>query len=108
MLMRSENIENMTNSAVSVESVSLWTRIRSKTRHLAGVLLEKFHVPARIKEFEYVDPITNEIIYLSTGARYSVLHVGGTQYFFERLTGRFDGTCTLLEERIADGLELRD
>ena len=71
-------------------------------------MLERFRVPARIKEFEYVDPSTDEAIYLSTGARYSVLHVGGRQYFFDRLTGRFDGTCTSLEERVASGLELID
>jgi len=108
MLFRSENINIMANSAVSTNEVSLWIRIRSKVRYVAGLLLEKSHSPARIKEFEYIDPITNEIVYLSTGARYSVLHVGGKQFYFERVTGRFDGTCTLLEECVADGLELCD
>ena len=77
-------------------------------RALLGRALELVRVPAQIKEFEYVDPSTNETIYLSTGARYSVLHVGGKRYFFSRLTGRFDGTCTSLEERVSDRLELCD
>ncbi|MGC2171168.1 MAG: hypothetical protein WA555_16685 [Candidatus Sulfotelmatobacter sp.] len=77
-------------------------------REAIGRVLEAFHAPAKIREFEYVDQGTNETIYLSTGARYSVLHVGDKRYFFDRLTGRFDGTCTSLQERVADGLELRD
>jgi len=77
-------------------------------RHLIGAGLEFVNAPAKIKEFEYVDPETNDTVYLSTGARYSVLHVGDKQFFFERTTGRFDGTCTSLVERVADGLELCD
>jgi len=82
--------------------------MRSWMRHAVGAALELFHAPAKIKEFEYVDPSTNETVYLSTGARYSVLHVGDKRYFFERTTGRFDGTCTSLVVRVSDGLELCD
>jgi hypothetical protein len=77
-------------------------------RDAFGRALEIFHAPAKIREFEYVDQDTNEIVYLSTGARYSVLHVGGKRFFFDRLTGRFDGTCTSLQVGVADGLELCD
>ena len=77
-------------------------------RNLWGAALEMFHRPARIREFEYVDPITDKTVILSTGARYSVLHVGNKQFYFERTTGKFDGTCTSLEERVSNGLELLD
>jgi hypothetical protein len=83
-------------------------RLRDAWRESFGWVLEKMHSPAKIKEFEYVDPITNETVYLSTGKRYSVLHVGDKQFFFSRLTGQFDGTGTLLQEGIADRLELFD
>jgi hypothetical protein len=69
-------------------------------------MLEHLHAPARLREFEYVDSVSNETVYLSTGARYSVLHVGSKQFYFDRLTGRFDGTGTSLQERITDRLEL--
>jgi hypothetical protein len=75
-------------------------------RRGVGLWLEFLSAPARIKEFEYVDPATNDTIYLSTGARYSVLHVGAKRLFFDRVTGRFDGTGLSLEERVAGGLEL--
>ena len=61
-----------------------------------------------LKEFEFVDPETNETIYLSTGHRYSVLHIRGKRLFFSRVSGVLDGTCTSLQERVSNGLELRD
>ena len=70
--------------------------------------MERFRRPAKLRVFEYVDPISDQTIYLSTGERYSVLNVGSQQLFFDRVTGRFDGTGTSLEERVADGLELLD
>jgi hypothetical protein len=66
------------------------------------------HSPAKLREFEYVDPISDETVYLSTGARYSVLHMGRLKLFFDRATGRFDGTCRSLEDSIPDRLELLD
>ena len=70
--------------------------------------MNKLHSPAAIREFEYVDPVSDRTVYLSTGSRYSVLHIGGLKLFFDRATGRFDGTCRSLEERVEDGLELFD
>jgi len=83
-------------------------KIVDAVRDVIGRALEAYHAPAKIREFEYVDQGTNETVYLSTGARYSVLHVGDKRFFFDRLTGRFDGTCTSLQVGVADGLELCD
>jgi hypothetical protein len=85
---------------------TIWQSLRSAVIHAVGGMLERVHAPARIREFEYISPDTNEMICLSTGARYSVLHVGAKRLFFDRVTGQFDGTGELLEERVADGLEL--
>lgn len=97
------------NSPVStVGKPSLWSLVHAKARQIHGFMLESIHAPARIREFEYVDPSTNETVYISTGARYSVLHVGSKRFFFDRITGRFDGTGTLLQERIVDRLQFLD
>lgn len=77
-------------------------------QNLIGRAMDATHRPAKIREFEYVDPISDQAVYLSTGSRYSVLHIGSVKLFFDRATGRFDGTCRSLEERIADRLELLD
>jgi len=107
MLSRPENIHSVENLAIAA-NVPIWTRFRSAIRYRIGSLLERFHSPAKIREFEYIDPETDQTVYLTTGARYSVLHIGRKQFYFTRLTGRLDGTCTSLEERVANGFELRD
>jgi hypothetical protein len=100
-------IESM-DTAIGTESRAASSIVRGWFRYTWGSALEFFHAPAKIREFEYIDPSTNETVYLATGARYSVLHVGDKRFFFERTTGKFDGTCTSLQERVADGLELCD
>ena len=95
--------------AVSTEGRDLRSSvIRGWIRQLYGAVLEFLHAPAKIREFEYIDPSTNETVYLATGTRYSVLHVGDKRFFFDRTTGRFDGTGTLFQERIVDRLQLLD
>ena len=41
---------------------SAWKKIRSCLRHIVGASLELIHAPATIREFEYVDPLTNETV----------------------------------------------
>lgn len=94
------------NSPTTNVTQSLWALACFKAKEIRGLILERIHAPAKIREFEYVDPLTNEIVYISTGARYSVLHVGAKRFFFDRVTGQFDGTGELLQECVADGLEL--
>lgn len=90
------------------QAESLRQRIGGSVRGAIGRILEACGSPARIREFEYIDQETNETVYLSTGTRYSVLHVGDKQFFFERLSGRFDGTGTSLQLSVADRLEFSD
>lgn len=85
-----------------------WMRCKDAFADAVGWCLERIKAPALLKEFEFVDPETNETIYLSTGRRYSVLHIRGKRFFFHRANGVLDGTCTSLQERVSNGLELRD
>jgi hypothetical protein len=85
-----------------------WRSVKRAVLNLIGRTMDATHRPARIREFEYVDPISDQTVYLSTGSRYSVLHIGNLKLFFDRATGRFDGTCRSLEERVEDGLKLLD
>lgn len=89
-------------------AISSWQSAKNAVMNMLGRAMNLVHSPAKIREFEYVDPISDQTVYLSTGARYSVLHVGSVRLFFDRVTGRFDGTCRLLEESVADRLELLD
>jgi hypothetical protein len=85
-----------------------WRRVKGTVSNIAGWAMNFLHSPAMLNEFEYVDPISDQTVYLSTGARYSVLHIGSLKLFFDRATGSLDGTCRSLEERIADRFELLD
>ncbi len=85
-----------------------WKNSKQAILKLIGWTMNLIHRPAKIKEFEYVDPISDQTVYLSTGSRYSVLHIGSLKLFFDRATGGFDGTCRSLEERVENGLELVD
>jgi len=96
------------DTAIGTEGRDESSVIRAWIHRVYGAVLEFVHAPAKIREFEYVDLSTNETIYLTTGARYSVLHVGSKRFFFDRITGRFDGTGTLFHERVVDRLQLLD
>lgn len=69
--------------------------------------LELVHAPARFKQFEFVDPETNETVYVYTDKLYSVLCVGQRRFYFDRLTGAYDGT-SVSTNRVARRVELSD
>lgn len=97
-----------TQAVTASRTLIIWLRCKDSLANMIGWCLEKSKAPAVLKEFEFVDPETNETIYLSTGYRYTVLHVRGKHFFFHRVSGVLDGTCTSLQERVSNGLELRD
>lgn len=81
-------------------------KLRDMVRNIAGWSLEKFRAPARLKPFEFVDPETNETFYVYTDRLYSVLCVGQRRFYFDRITGAFDGTALELTDRVAGRVEL--
>ena len=58
---------------------------------MSGWCLERFKAPARLRPFEFVDPVTDETVYLYTSERYSVLCIGERRFYFDRVNGNFDG-----------------
>ncbi len=65
------------------------------------------HSPARLRPFEYVDPNTDETLYLYTDKRLSVLCVGDRRYYFDRITGKFDGVSERMMN-VSGRVELSD
>lgn len=88
--------------------VIMWMTLRDAVRNTAGWSLEKFRSPARLKPFEFVDPETNETTYLYTDRLYSVLCVGQRRFYFDRVTGAFDGTSLELSDLVTGRIELSD
>ena len=85
-----------------------WMKLRDALRNAAGWSLERFRAPARLKPFEFIDPETNETVYVYTDRLYSVLCVGQRRFYFDRITGKFDGTSLELSDLVSGRIELSD
>ncbi len=84
-----------------------WLWLKDLALDSIGRTMNWLHSPARLRPFEYVDPDTDETIYLYTDKRLSVVCVGNRRYYFDRITGRLDGTSSSVVD-IARGIELAD
>ena len=82
--------------------------VRDALKNVTGWCLEKSNTPARLEVFEYVDPQSDVTTYLYTSKRYSVLCIGATRLYFDRITGKFDGVSSPSQQSVADGLKLSD
>lgn len=85
----------------------VWLKLKDSLRYVIGWGMECLRTPAVLKEFEFVDPGTDDTVYLYTGKFVSVLCVGSRRFYFDRLTGAFDGTSAPANS-VAGRLELRD
>jgi hypothetical protein len=72
---------------------------------IVGRVMNLINSPAKLCPFEYVDPVTDETIYLYTDKRLSVLCVGDHRYYFDRITGKFDGVSAS-PDRVTGRIEL--
>jgi hypothetical protein len=67
---------------------------QSRCVEFLGCLLNKMGIPGAVREVSIDDKATGQYIQVSTGRLFTRLSVNGRDYFFNRLTGRFDGTGT--------------
>lgn len=94
---------------ILIQGRSQYWRLRTKDALLnaIGWMMNRLHHPARLQPFEYVDPDTDETIYLYTDKRLSVLCIGNRRYYFDRVTGKFDGALTNVVD-VAGRVEFAD
>lgn len=81
--------------------------VKDAVLNAIGRTMNRVHSPARLRPFEYVDPETDETVYLYTDKRLSVLCVGSRRYYFDRITGRFDGVSASVVN-VSGRVELAD
>ena len=86
---------------------SLWLRLKDSALNTIGWTMNRVHSPARLKPFECVDPDTDETVYLYTDKRLSVLCIGPRRYYFDRISGSFDGVSTSMVN-VSGRVELAD
>lgn len=68
--------------------------IRGRVREGFGWFLNKLHIPGAIQPCEIADPVTGNEITIAPGRFYFRISVNGRDYYFDRVSGRFDGTGT--------------
>lgn len=68
--------------------------LRSRIREAIGRALNKIGVPGAIKDAEIKDAVTGQELTVCVSPWFVRINVDGRDYFFNRITGRFDGTGT--------------
>jgi hypothetical protein len=71
---------------------SQWQIWRGRAREIAGRTLCRLGLPGAIANAEIRDDLTGQEINVTVQAHYVRLTVNGRDYYFDRITGRFDGT----------------
>jgi hypothetical protein len=65
---------------------------RFRAEALLGRLLSKLGFPGMVKPLEYEDSYTGNHLKITTSALFTIISINGRDYWFHRLSGRFDGT----------------
>lgn len=65
-------------------------RISLPVKYLMAKVLHACNAPGFVRPFKHRDA-SGQLIEIRTSPRYTVLSVGGAEYFFDRESGRFDG-----------------
>ena len=68
---------------------------RGRLRQGVCWLLNRLGVPGAVQNVELTDNVTGQKVAVTVGEFYVRLTVDGRDYYFDRITGRFDGTGTV-------------
>ena len=75
-----------------VSGASFLTIVGARFKGLLGLLANRIGLPAALSEIEIVDELTGQRVSIRKGVHYTIASVDGRDYYFKRLTGKFDGT----------------
>jgi hypothetical protein len=65
--------------------------LRVRFRILVGKALTSLRIPGAIRDQKINDPVTHHLIDIRVGDLFTKISVDGRDYYFHRLTGKFDG-----------------
>jgi hypothetical protein len=68
--------------------------LRGRARELLGRLLNRLGFPGAVRNVHIKDALTGQEIDVHVGALFTRITVNGRDYYFNRTTGKFDGTGT--------------
>lgn len=76
----------------SSEGARWWQVIGTRLREKLGAALNRRRVPGAIRPMTFSDPVTGDEVRVSVTALFTRLSINGRDYYFNRLSGDFDGT----------------
>jgi hypothetical protein len=78
---------------VPAESGATWCqRIMSRAIEVCGVIAGKLGLPGAVRDAVIEDEATGQHVQVRVGRLFTRISVDGRDYYFNRFTGRFDGT----------------
>ncbi len=76
----------------ATRTVTWHERLRTRAIEAGHRLLNRLGVPGAIAPMTFRDELTGCTLEVRLGTYYTVLTVDGRDYYFHRVSGRFDGT----------------
>ncbi len=83
------DIQKSTDSSEHASRIEI---LQGRTRRLFGKILTSLRIPGAICDYHINDPVTHQTIDIRVGDLFTRITVDGRDYYFHRLTGKFDGT----------------
>jgi hypothetical protein len=65
---------------------------RSRIRMFLGLCLGQLAIPGVVRDTDIQDRVTGDHVSVRVGPLFTVLSVNGRDYYFDRITGGFDGS----------------
>lgn len=82
----------MSSSAPESSPYTLTRHFRDIIHQLPSQILAFLNAPGFIRGIEYSDKVTGDYISIRVNKRFTVISVNNRDFYFRRLTGKFDGT----------------
>lgn len=87
---------NRTYPATPRFGAGWWSKQKAKLRVCVGNFLNRIGVAGAVQEDVIDDALTGNHVRVSIGSLFTVISVNGRDYYFDRLTGRFGGTGSVV------------
>lgn len=68
--------------------------LQGRLRRLFGKILKSLRIPGAICDYHIIDPVSRQTIDIRVGDLFTKISVNGRDYYFHRLTGKYDGAGT--------------
>jgi hypothetical protein len=78
-------------SLASAGKASWYEILRSRIRRWIGRTLTRVGAPGAIRNIEIFDELTHQRVEVSVSGSYTRIRVNGRDFYFDRITGRYDG-----------------